>query len=259
MPGVSEGNVRQENSNILNSVNERCNETHWGNMAKRNKFQLETAKQSADSKIKWRGETLELAVDLMGECVIGLVDSGANSSLLSRRWFEKFLKGRVELRRDVSTIFDMNGNAIDILGHIIIDVCVQGLLVRNCVFYIKEAVVGTQGLGKITKQDCLLGMNVLTAIFHEWGIYKYLNSSSRKVGGNIDSNLDFCMRIVEHNLRLWSMNDLGYALCCNRQNRMVRKNSRKMIRIFVEKLKDVPKEYILLEDIAIGRNLLAFY
>ena len=156
MPDVSKESVRHESKTILNVCNEGGKKTHSGSSVVQVKDRSNAEKQSDDSQIKWRGETLKLQVDVMGECVNGVVDSGANSSLLSRRWFEKFLKGKVDLRRDVATIFDMNGNEVNIIGHIITDVCVQGIMVKNCVFYIKESEGGRHGLGKTTKQHCLL-------------------------------------------------------------------------------------------------------
>ena len=188
-----------------------------------------------------------LSVD--GERVYGLMDSGANCSLISENWFNKYLsiKG-VRMYKHKEILHYLNGDEINIIGHVVVKVSVSGIDLENCVFYVKKAEKGFQGLGKDTEQECLLGMNVLATLFEKWGVLKEINKENPREKDQ-DSSLDSCMRRVGQTLQIWQEKDLGTAKCIAKQQRSIQAGSRRVIKVFIEKLKTVPREYVVLEGI----------
>ena len=198
--------------------------------------------------LKIRGETIKLPISVEGNRVVGLLDSGANCSLLSEHWYEENLASKgIDLYKNNEYIYDINGNEISIIGHIVANVNLSGINQNNCVFYIKRAEKESRGLGKNTEQDCLIGMNILWTIFEKWGVTKRI--SNRKGSEDQNSTIDCCMRMVGQNLKLWQEESLGYAYCISKQNRRIPAWSRKVFRIYIEKLKDVQREYVVVEGI----------
>ena len=202
--------------------------------------------------IRKRANVITLSVDIIGEKVTALMDSGANCSLISDTWFDENLKSKGStVIEDRDFIFDMNGNEIEIKGYVVGNINVCGIEIKNCAFYVKKSEKGREGLGRTTEQHCLLGMNILVVLFREWGIKNLINESDV---GNEGTGFDNYMRMIGHNLRLWDEEELGLAMCMRKQDRTVPAKSRKMIKIYVDRLKNVPKEYVLLEEIEIERN-----
>ena len=211
--------------------------------------------ESERARIHKRGETITLLLHIDNEEVIGLMDTGANCSLISERYYEKQLRNNgVKLHTGGECIYDIGGNEIKVRGYITVDVVVQGIIVKNCVFYVKKEEDWSSGLCCSTKEECLVGMNVLTILFKEWGLTKLFERNKIPNMGqeSKEEKLECCMRRVAQNLRIWNEDDLGYALSVHKQNRIIPRCSRKIIKIFVEKLKYVPKENILLEDIKLN-------
>ncbi|XP_066963154.1 uncharacterized protein [Macrobrachium rosenbergii] len=197
---------------------------------------------------------MKLTLSMEGEKVVGLMDSGANCSLLSEKWYLENLKPKgVTLYNSSDYIYDLNGNEINIIGHVIVDVKVNEIEQNSCVFYVKRAEKGRNGLGKNTDQECLLGMNILSMLFEKWGVTRNVNMVASEQEGLKDEygqNLDCCMRLVGQTMQVWQKEDLGYASCLRQQNRNIPSGSRKLIKVYIDSLKEVPKEYVVLEKIA---------
>ncbi|XP_068245493.1 uncharacterized protein [Palaemon carinicauda] len=197
---------------------------------------------------------MKLTLSIEGKKAVGLMDSGANCSLLSENWYLGNLKPKgVTLYNTSDYICDLSGNEINIIGHVVVDVEVSGMEQNSCVFYVKRAEKGRKGLGKNTDQECLVGMNVLSLLFEKWGVTKNVNvMASEKEGLKAEYGpvLDCCMRLVGQTMQVWQREDLGYASCLRQQNRNVPSGSRKLIKVYIDSLKEVPKEYVVLEKIA---------
>ena len=86
-------------------------------------------------QLKKRGDTVTLTVNIEGSSVVGLLDSGANCSLLSEEWYRRHLSTKgVKLHKNSEFICDLSGNEINISGHIVVNVEVNGIQQENCVF-----------------------------------------------------------------------------------------------------------------------------
>ncbi|XP_068203573.1 uncharacterized protein [Palaemon carinicauda] len=197
---------------------------------------------------------MKLTLSIEGKKAVGLMDSGANCSLLSENWYLGNLKPKgVTLYNTSDYICDLSGNEINIIGHVVVDVEVSGMEQNSCVFYVKRAEKGRNGLGKNTNQECLVGMNVLSLLFEKWGVTKNVNVMALEKEGlkaEYSPVLDCCMRLVGQTMQVWQREDLGYASCLRQQNRNVPSGSRKLIKVYIDSLKEVPKEYVVLEKIA---------
>ncbi|XP_068227695.1 uncharacterized protein [Palaemon carinicauda] len=202
---------------------------------------------------------MKLTLSIEGKKAVGLMDSGANCSLLSENWYLGNLKPKgVTLYNTSDYICDLSGNEINIIGHVVVDVEVSGMEQNSCVFYVKRAEKGRKGLGKNTDQEYLVGMNVLSLLFEKWGVTKNVNvMASEKEGLKAEYGpvLDCCMRLVGQTMQVWQREDLGYASCLRQQNRNVPSGSRKLIKVYIDSLKEVPKEYVVLEKIADENNV----
>ena len=180
------------------------------------------------------------------------MDSGANCSLLSENWYNRNLGNKgVKLYKHSEFLHDLNGNEINIIGHVVVNVSINDIKQDRCVFYVKRDEKGLQGLGKDTEQECLVGMNILATLFEKWGILK---ETDRNIGEESrvrdqDLCLDSCMRRVGQTLRIWQERHLGRARCIAKQHRSIPAGSRKVIKVFIEKLQEVPREYVVLEGI----------
>ncbi|XP_068204608.1 uncharacterized protein [Palaemon carinicauda] len=197
---------------------------------------------------------MKLTLSIEGKKAVGLMDSGANCSLLSENWYLGNLKPKgVTLYNTSDYICDLSGNEINIIGHVVVDVEVSGMEQNSCVFYVKRAEKGRNGLGKNTNQECLVGMNVLSLLFEKWGVTKNVNVMALEKEGlkaEYSPVLDCCMRLVGQTMQVWQKEDIGYASCLRQQNRNVPSGSRKLIKVYIDSLKEVPKEYVVLEKIA---------
>jgi len=192
------------------------------------------------------GKSPVITLNVNGVSVEAMADSGAEVSLVTEEWYiNHLLPGRVVLHEANWQITDASGTAIPCLGYVLVDLEVEGKVIRKCGLFVKRT-VKAGGVVQGTQLPLLLGMNVLAELVKEW-------RSSVKEGssGELGEKWSKCVRAVEAKLRVMQQ-PLGWAVVQQGQDLVIPAGTRKIMSVFVPRLQQVDSESVMLEPLENG-------
>ncbi len=143
-------------------------------------------------------------------------------------------------------ITDASGTAIPYLGYVLVDLVVEGKVIKNCGLFVKCTVQGG-GVVQGTQLTLLLGMNVLAEWVQEW------SSVKEKSFGELERKWSSCVKAVETKLRIMQQ-PLGWAVVQQWQDLVIPAGTRKIMSVFMPRLQEVDSESVMLEPLENGHG-----
>ena len=195
--------------------------------------------------VKLFGKTPGIEVFVNEKPVRAMIDSGAEVSLVTDKWYtENLLPHQVVVHGLNLQITDANGRGIPCVGYVQVDLKIEGKVIKDCGLFVKRTHEGG-GVVQGTKLPMLLGMNVLAELVEGW----------KSVDGGGVSGLcevwSKCVRAVETRLKILQQ-PLGWAVVVQNQNLVIPAGTRRILQVFLPNLQPLDSESVVLEPLDEG-------
>lgn len=195
-----------------------------------------------DKGVKLFGKTPDIDVLVNERPVRAMLDSGAEVSLVTDKWYaENLLPQQVVVHGVNWQITDANGRRIPCMGYVQVDLRIKGKVIKNCGLFVKSSCEGG-GVVQGTKLPLLLGMNVLAELVEGW---------KSADGGGVSGLCDMwgkCVRAVETRLKVLQQ-PLGWAVVVQNQDLVIPAGTRRVLQVFLQNLQPLDCESVVLEPL----------